>query len=176
MRSFFHLGTFGGPLRSYPRTCGDGFCLCAFHRCGSSCTKRLGTRGLPVSGRNWNRRRMGACRNLCSGGVARRPTQNGGGLFANRILLRILVAAALNYTVGARFGWRAMFLCGLSPVLLSLIITLRVKEPKRWKQRTDGGLDKRTGTGILGPKYRKRTIVNAALLTVAIIGLWAGSL
>src|SRR4030088_1180674 len=68
-----------------------------------------------------------------------------------------------------------MFLWGLSPVLLSLIITLRVKEPARWKQRTDGGLDKRTGTGIFGPKYRKRTIVNAALLAVAIIGLWAGA-
>jgi MFS family permease len=99
----------------------------------------------------------------------------GAGYLQTGYYFGFFIAAALNYTVGARFGWRAMFLCGLSPVLLSLIITLRVKEPMRWKQRTDGGLDKRTGTGILGAKYRKRTIVNAALLTVAIIGLWAGS-
>jgi MFS family permease len=99
----------------------------------------------------------------------------GAGYLQTGYYFGFFIAAALNYTVGAQFGWRAMFLCGLSPVLLSLIITLRVKEPARWKQRTDGGLDKRTGTGIFGPKYRKRTIVNAALLTVAIIGLWAGS-
>ena len=68
-----------------------------------------------------------------------------------------------------------MFLCGLSPVLVSLLITLRVKEPKRWKQRTDQDHVKRPAGGIFGPHYRKRTIVNAALLTVAIIGLWAGS-
>jgi MFS family permease len=99
----------------------------------------------------------------------------GAGYLQTGYYFGFFIAAALNYTVGARVGWRAMFLCGLSPVLLSLIITLRVKEPARWKQRTDGGPDKRTGTGIFGPKYRKRTIVNAALLIVAIIGLRAGS-
>jgi MFS family permease len=99
----------------------------------------------------------------------------GAGYLQTGYYFGFFIAAALNYTVGARFGWRAMFLCGLSPVLVSLVITLRVKEPARWKQRTDKGLDKRTGGGIFGPKYRKRTIVNAALLTVAIIGLWAGS-
>ena len=146
-----------------------------FHRCGSSGTKRLGTRAFPLVGRHWNRRGVGACRNLCSGGVAEDRRKMGAGYLQNRILLRFFIAAALNYTVGARFGWRAMFLCGLSPGAVSLIITLRVKEPARWKQRTDEGLDKRAGMGIFSPKYRKRTIVNAALLTVAIIGLWAGS-
>src|SRR5258706_15533287 len=99
----------------------------------------------------------------------------GAGYLQTGYYFGFFIAAALNYTVGARFGWRAMFLCGLSPVLVSLLITLRVKEPKRWKQRSDQGLDKRSAGGIFGPQYRKRTIVNAALLTVAIIGLWAGS-
>ncbi len=63
----------------------------------------------------------------------------GAGYLQTGYYFGFFIAAALNYTVGARFGWRAMFLCGLSPVLLSLIITLRVKEPARWKQRTDGG-------------------------------------
>ena len=31
------------------------------------------------------------------------------------------LAAALNFTVGASYGWRAMFLCGLAPVVLSFI-------------------------------------------------------
>jgi MFS family permease len=99
----------------------------------------------------------------------------GAGFLQTGYYFGFFIAAALNYTIGARYGWRAMFLCGLSPVLVSLLISLRVKEPARWKQQTDKGLVKRTGGGIFGPKYRKRTIVNAALLTVAIIGLWAGS-
>src|SRR6516225_3303869 len=44
------------------------------------------------------------------------------------------LASALNYTVGASFGWRAMFLCGLSPVVLALVIGARVKEPDRWRK------------------------------------------
>src|SRR3981081_2188918 len=99
----------------------------------------------------------------------------GAGFLQTGYYFGFFLAAALNYTVGARFGWRAMFLCGLSPVVVSLLIALRVKEPKRWKQRAEDPSNKRTGAGIFGAKYRKRTIVNAALLTVAIIGLWAGS-
>ena len=99
----------------------------------------------------------------------------GAGYLQTGYYFGFFIAAALNYTVGARFGWRAMFLCGLSPVVVSLLISLRVKEPERWKQRAEDPSNKRTGGGIFGAKYRKRTIVNAALLTVAIIGLWAGS-
>ena len=45
------------------------------------------------------------------------------------------LAAALNFTVGAHFGWRAMFLCGLTPAFLSLYIMFKVKEPERWAQK-----------------------------------------
>lgn len=85
------------------------------------------------------------------------------------------VAAALNYTVGAHFGWRAMFLCGLVPVVVAIYTLLKVKEPARWKSTED--TVKRTSplAEIFGPRYLKRTLVNSALLTVAIIGLWAGA-
>jgi len=72
----------------------------------------------------------------------------GAGYLQTGYYFGFFIAAALNYTVGARFGWRAMFLCGLSPVLVSLLITLRVKEPKRWKQRTDQDHGKRPTGGI----------------------------
>ena len=39
------------------------------------------------------------------------------------------LASALNYTVGAHYGWRAMFWCGLTPIVLTFIILRRVKEP-----------------------------------------------
>ena len=45
------------------------------------------------------------------------------------------LASALNYTVGAHFGWRAMFLTGAIPVVVSILILLRVKEPERWQQK-----------------------------------------
>lgn len=87
------------------------------------------------------------------------------------------LAAALNFTVGAFYGWRAMFLCGLAPAALSLYVVLKVKEPERWKRKAgDPVAAARSPLGqIFNPPYRRRTIVNAALLTVAIIGLWAGA-
>ena len=87
------------------------------------------------------------------------------------------LAAALNFTVGAHFGWRAMFLCGLAPAALSLYVALKVKEPERWKTKVAEPVAKARSplAQIFDPQYRRRTVVNAALLTVAIIGLWAGA-
>jgi MFS family permease len=87
------------------------------------------------------------------------------------------LAAALNYTVGAHFGWRAMFLCGLAPVVLSLMIILRVKEPERWERSAKVAPIRRRSplAEIFREQYRRRTLVNTGLLTVAIIGLWAAA-
>jgi MFS family permease len=87
------------------------------------------------------------------------------------------LAAALNFTVGAHYGWRAMFLCGLAPAALSLYVVLKVKEPERWQKKAgDPAAKARSSLAqIFNPPYRRRTVVNAALLTVAIIGLWAGA-
>ena len=87
------------------------------------------------------------------------------------------LAATLNYTVGAHFGWRAMFLCGLAPAALSLYVVLKVKEPERWKTKAGEPVAKARSplAQIFNAQYRRRTVVNAALLTVAIIGLWAGA-
>jgi len=87
------------------------------------------------------------------------------------------LAAALNFTVGAHFGWRAMFLCGLAPAFLSLYIVFNVKEPEAWAKIAVVAVAKAASPlmQIFSPRYRRRTLVNAALLTVAIIGLWAGA-
>jgi MFS family permease len=87
------------------------------------------------------------------------------------------LAAALNFTVGAHFGWRAMFLCGLTPAVLSLYIVFKVKEPAAWAKMAGAAAAKAASPlkMIFSPLYRRRTIVNASLLTVAIIGLWAGA-
>ena len=99
----------------------------------------------------------------------------GAGYLQTGYYFGFFIAAALNYTVGARFGWRAMFLCGLGPVIISVLITMRVKEPERWKKRAEEPRRQGSLAQIFSPKYRRKTIVNAALLTVAIVGLWAGA-
>ena len=104
----------------------------------------------------------------------------GAGYLQTGYYVGFFVAAALNYTVGASLGWRAMFLCGLAPVVVSLFTLAKIKEPERWTQSgPTNGLDATSRASpirqIFGPKYLKRTIVNSALVTVAIIGLWAGA-
>ncbi|MDQ1405107.1 MAG: hypothetical protein QOG55_736 [Acidobacteriaceae bacterium] len=99
----------------------------------------------------------------------------GAGYLQTGYYFGFFIAAALNYTIGARFGWRAMFLCGLTPVIISVLITLRVKEPERWKRTAEGPRHQGSLAQIFSAKYRRKTVVNAALLTVAIIGLWAGA-
>ena len=87
------------------------------------------------------------------------------------------LASALNYTVGAHFGWRAMFWCGLTPVVVAFMVLFRVKEPERWQQKAKakavGGLS--SLRRIFSPPYTRRTLVNTVLLASAICGLWAGA-
>ncbi|HEY5061122.1 MAG TPA: MFS transporter [Gemmatimonadaceae bacterium] len=99
----------------------------------------------------------------------------GAGYLQTGYYFGFFAAAALNYTVGVRFGWRAMFLCGFAPVAVSVATLLRVKEPERWNARAADAARSRPLREIFSSVYRRRTFVNAALLTVAIIGLWAGA-
>jgi len=86
------------------------------------------------------------------------------------------LASALNFTIGAHYGWRAMFWCGLTPVIVSFIILRRVKEPERWERKaTKHALARHPLVGIFSPPYTRRTLVNTVLLTAAICGLWAGA-
>lgn len=99
----------------------------------------------------------------------------GAGYLQTGYYFGFFVAAALNYTIGARFGWRAMFLCGFIPVVVSVLTLMRVKESPRWRAHEAEAKRTRPLAEIFGARYRKRTIVNSVLLTVAIIGLWAGA-
>ncbi len=99
----------------------------------------------------------------------------GAGYLQTGYYFGFFAAAALNYTIGARYGWRAMFLCGFIPVIIAALTLRKVQEPPRWKAHEAEAQRAHPLAEIFGPQYRKRTIVNAALLTVAIIGLWAGA-
>jgi MFS family permease len=104
----------------------------------------------------------------------------GAGYLQTGYYFGFFVAAALNYTIGASFGWRAMFLCGLVPVVVSIATLLGVKEPERWEhqhQEEQAAPAKRHNplAIIFSPRYLGRTVTMSALLTIAIVGLWAGA-
>ncbi len=87
------------------------------------------------------------------------------------------LASALNYTVGAHYGWRAMFWCGMTPVVIAVLVLLHVNEPERWKQKATPKLTVQRSSlvRIFSPPYTRRTLVNTVLLASAICGLWAGA-
>jgi MFS family permease len=101
--------------------------------------------------------------------------RQGAGYLQTGYYAGFFLAAVLNFSVGAAYGWRAMFLCGLAPVVVSVVTLLRVKEPARW-EAAHGTANRRSPLAlILSPPLLRRTVVNSVLVAVAIIGLWAGA-
>jgi MFS family permease len=68
-----------------------------------------------------------------------------------------------------------MFLTGLVPVAVGIFTLLSVKEPQRWKRHESEAARTPPLAELFSPRYLRRTVVNTALLTVAIIGLWAAA-
>lgn len=101
----------------------------------------------------------------------------GAGYLHSGYYVGILLCAVANYTVGVAFGWRAMFLLGIIPALVVAFIRWKVQEPDRWV-RVESRI-KQEKKALLGaiftPEFRRRSWGNAILLTVAMVGLWAGT-
>ena len=81
-------------------------------------------------------------------------------------------------------AWRAMFVIGVLPALLSLFIFKKLKEPEKWKAANAKRLADRAeglaGTGLFGslgelfgdPRWRRNTIVGMFLALSGVVGLW----
>jgi MFS family permease len=104
--------------------------------------------------------------------------KKGAGYMHTGYYFGIFLAAIANATIGARFGWRALFAFGGTPAFLVAWIRTGVREPDRWQStvRGRGGWTMgRAFRSIFAPPYRRRTLLNSVYLLVSIIGLWAGS-
>jgi MFS family permease len=103
---------------------------------------------------------------------------SGAGWMHTGYYVGIFIAGLVNWGIGSRFGWRAMFAVGGLPALLVAFIRYGVAEPQRWKAKI-GKLSRWTAARplatLFSPAYRRRTILNALYVTVSICGLWAGS-
>ncbi|QLG92855.1 MFS transporter [Pseudomonas yamanorum] len=99
----------------------------------------------------------------------------GAGYLQTGYYLGFFIAALLNYTVGATYGWRVMFLCGLFPAVVAIYTALKVKEPQQIRLVKPATTTRAAWWEIFAPAFRRRTLTSSALVGVAIVGLWAGS-
>jgi MFS family permease len=72
-------------------------------------------------------------------------------------------------------AWRVMYLVGMLPALLAIVIRRRLKEPERWQQSVQSGTIKKAGSyaELFGdPRWRKNAIVGLLLAFSGVVGLW----
>ncbi len=67
------------------------------------------------------------------------------------------------------WSWRAVFLTGLIPAVVAVLIRLKVREPESWEQRRQTPRLRELFT----PDMRSRTIGGVALSAVALIAWWS---
>lgn len=87
-------------------------------------------------------------------------------------VINIFIVSMIS--AGSDFAaWRVLFLIGLLPALLAVVVMFKLEEPERWKEAKEAG--KKTGSlselfGI--PRWRKNVILGMILASTGIIGLW----
>jgi MFS family permease len=70
--------------------------------------------------------------------------------------------------------WRLMFVVGIVPGLLIVVIQFRLREPEKWLQAVAAGGNKRPGSygELLGSEWRGRAVFGLLLALGGVIGLW----
>ena len=103
----------------------------------------------------------------------------GAGMMHTGYYFGFFLAALANYSIGARYGWRWMFVVGGVPALFLTVIRRGMHEPARWEADRDRRKDHRTlrhsFVKIFSSRYRWRTVLNLMYQLVSTIGLWAGT-
>jgi MFS family permease len=99
------------------------------------------------------------------------------GIMQSGWALGYILAAAVSAIVLPRFGWRALFLVGVLPALLTVWIRRHVSEPEIWKTRQPAG---RLPSNFLGKKFgeifknslMRRTLFATLLTTSVLFAYW----
>jgi MFS family permease len=95
-----------------------------------------------------------------------------------RVITWGFLAALLNYGIGSRYGWRAMFIVGGLPALLLAWVRHGVSEPQRWREK-EGVVRSwqiwRPFATLFCSGIRRRTILNSLFMLASVCGLWAGT-
>ena len=101
------------------------------------------------------------------------------GILQSAWAVGFFLAAACNLLLRG-YGWRVLFLVGVLPALVALLVRLWVKEPERWVTAHASELQAGTARGVkLQEIFRgdllRPTLVGAGLAFVAVFGLWGAT-
>ena len=98
------------------------------------------------------------------------------GILQSAWAVGFFLAASFNLLL-AGYGWRVMFVIGVLPAFVSLLVRWHVKEPDRWAKAHDRDMtiSPTHMTDIFHPPLRRSTIVGSALAFVAVFGLWGST-
>jgi MFS family permease len=102
----------------------------------------------------------------------------GAGYMHTGYYVGVFLAALANYSIGSRFGWRAMYIIGGLPALLLAWVRRGVTEPERWRQKEGVVRTWRIWqpfATLFSKALRRRTILNSLYVLVSVCGLWAGT-
>lgn len=82
------------------------------------------------------------------------------------------LAAMFNLTL-KDYGWRMLFLIGILPAFVALLVRWWVKEPERWSRAHEQ--QPAPLSAIFEGDLRRATLVGSALAFVAVFGLWGST-
>jgi MFS family permease len=102
----------------------------------------------------------------------------GAGYMHTGYYVGVFLAALANYSIGSRFGWRAMYVVGGLPALLLAWVRHGVAEPECWRQK-EGIIRSwqiwQPFAALFSKALRRRTILNSLYVLVSVCGLWAAT-
>jgi MFS family permease len=82
--------------------------------------------------------------------------------------LGYMAAAALSALILPTLGWRALFLVGILPALVTVFIRRKVQEPEIWLQSRE----RASFMGIFRAQYGRRTLMATVLATCVLFAYW----
>ncbi|MEZ6139290.1 MAG: MFS transporter [Zavarzinella sp.] len=68
--------------------------------------------------------------------------------------------------------WRIMFVIGIVPSILVLVIQGRLKEPEKWQASKNAGVKAGQFSELLGSKYKRNALFGLMLAFAGVVGLW----
>lgn len=94
------------------------------------------------------------------------------GLLQSAWAAGFFLAAAINIALKSS-GWRPMFVVGVAPAIVALLVRLWVRESDRWVAARAHA--RPTIAELFSPRLRRATLVGSALAFVAVFGLWGAT-
>lgn len=101
------------------------------------------------------------------------------GILQSAWAIGFFLAAAFNLLLRG-YGWRVLFVVGVAPALVALLVRLWVKEPERWVKARAREVQAGLARGVKLPElFRgdrlRPTLVGFGLAFVAVFGLWGAT-